>query len=288
MVKKCPFCGKILEPYKISGHIYRCPEIKDKNITKDEIKYQYLLCNYGKITIDNIIEDYKNLFSLPMLKEKYNIDSKSVVFLLDFLKISKRNISDSCKLISSIKHKETCLRKYGVTNVSKVKEVKLKKSKTSLEHYGVDNIWKTKDYYEKHSHKRFETMSKNNIFDSNLEKRVLNMLEELNLSFIRQFRFKGYNHPYDFKFNDSNIILEVNGNYWHANPNFYKANDIVPLPKNKIEAKKIWERDKKYIDYAIKKGYFVIIIWEDKINLLNDSELKKYIVELIKNIKNGK
>lgn len=288
MIKKCPFCNKILEPYKISGHLYRCPEIKNKNLTKSEIKFQYLLYNYGKTVIDNIIEDYKKLFSFPMLKEKYDIDSKSVTFLLNYLNIEKRDISESCKLISSIKHKETCLKKYGVTNVSKVKEVKLKKSKTSLKHYGVDNIWKTKDYYEKHSYKRFETMSKNNIFDSKLEKRVLNMLEELNLSFVRQFRFKGYNHPYDFKFNDSNVILEVNGNYWHANPNFYNAEDIVHLPKNKIEAQKIWERDKKYIDYAINKGYFVIVIWEDKINSLNDKELKDYIVELIKNIKDEK
>lgn len=288
MIKKCPFCNKILEPYKISGHLYRCPEIKNKNLTKSEIKFQYLLYNYGKTVIDNIIEDYKKLFSFPMLKEKYDIDSKSVTFLLNYLNIEKRDISESCKLISSIKHKETCLKKYGVTNVSKVKEVKLKKSKTSLKHYGVDNIWKTKDYYEKHSYKRFETMSKNNIFDSKLEKRVLNILEELNLSFVRQFRFKGYNHPYDFKFNDSNVILEVNGNYWHANPNFYNAEDIVHLPKNKIEAQKIWERDKKYIDYAINKGYFVIVIWEDKINSLNDKELKDYIVELIKNIKDEK
>lgn len=30
--------------------------------------------------MDNVIADYQNLYSLPMLKEKYNIDYKSIIF----------------------------------------------------------------------------------------------------------------------------------------------------------------------------------------------------------------
>lgn len=58
-----------------------------------------------------------------MLMNKYNIDSKSVYFLLDLKQIPHRTISQSAKEISYEKYKQTCLEKYGVENISQVPEI---------------------------------------------------------------------------------------------------------------------------------------------------------------------
>lgn len=53
-------------------------------------------------------------------------------------------------------------------------------------------------------------------------------------------------------------IIEFYGDYWHANPNKFKATDII----KKITAEKIWEKDHKKIKSLENNGYTVLIIWE--------------------------
>lgn len=48
------------------------------------------------------------------------------------------NIINYLKLSKTEKYKMTCQRRYGVDNVSQLKEIQNKKSKTMLEHYGTD------------------------------------------------------------------------------------------------------------------------------------------------------
>lgn len=61
---------------------------------------------------------------------------------------------------------------------------------------------------------------------------------------------------------DKQIVIEINGNYPHANPKFFEANDIVVMPGNKFLACKKWASDKRKIDYLKSQGYKVLIIWE--------------------------
>ena len=63
---------------------------------------------------------------------------------------------------------------------------------------------------------------------------------------------------YDFKI--GNYLLEVNGDYWHANPNKYKENDTFKFPKNELKAKDIWEMDTYKKEIAESNGYKVIYI----------------------------
>ena len=56
-----------------------------------------------------------------------------------------------------------------------------------------------------------------------------------------------------------NIIIEYNGDYWHANPCKYKESDIV---HHGISAKTIWEKDKEKEELYNSLGYKVIYIWE--------------------------
>lgn len=314
----CPFCHLRLT----SGgrHIYTCKS-KDGNLSKAEIKLKYLEYNFGKSILEDVCNDYQNLYSLPMIKEKYGLDSKSVYFLLSLKNIRIRSISESALLISKDKAVSTLQKKYGneITNVSQLPEIKEKVKRTFLQHYGVDNIWKLAEYNKKccemypESHKvhmekliagrnKFwnditeeqlcewkEKVSRgyeaNNMFSSSLETRFCRILNNLNISYIRQFHIKGSRHPYDFHLVDSKIIIEINGNFWHANPKYYKETDVISYPGgNKVTAKTVWEKDQKFIDYAIKNKYKIIVIWESEMNCKNDKELEDYFVSLLNNI----
>lgn len=292
----CPFCGKKMNR-NATHHIYTCKENKEI-INKDDIKYEYIVFNYGKEIINMIINDYINLSSLPMLKEKYCIDFKTILFVLKSNKVKIRNSSESNLLITKEKSKKTCIKKFGVDNASKSDIIKQKKKNTFLKHYGVDNIWKTKDYvrniWKNYTEERkqeiirnvYASINKNKESGSKIEKRIASILDDMNLSYCRQFFINGSRHPYDFRISNSNILIEVNGKWWHADPRYYKEDDIVKQPGKKynLKAKDIWDKDKKNIDFALKNDFIVVTLWEDDIINKNDCELMKFIIDTLNNI----
>lgn len=82
---------------------------------------------------------------------------------------------------------------------------------------------------------------------------------------------------FDYFIKEKNIIIEFNGDIWHANPNKFNGDDIVPILNKK--ASDIWEKDKKRYDILKQKHNFnIIVIWEtDKIKI---SDLIKKINEV--------
>lgn len=75
-----------------------------------------------------------------------------------------------------------------------------------------------------------------------------------------------------------NIIFEFYGDYWHANPKKYKAEDKI---KDKT-AKEIWEHDRKREEALCKLGFKVIIVWES-----DYKEQKNLILRYIKHLLQG-
>jgi len=55
-----------------------------------------------------------------------------------------------------------------------------------------------------------------------------------------------------------NMIIEYYGDYWHANPKTYKANDIV---HHNVKAKDIWKKDKDRIKALQSIDYKVYVVW---------------------------
>lgn len=78
------------------------------------------------------------------------------------------------------------------------------------------------------------------------------------------------NWVYDFVNHDSKLILEVNGDFWHANPEMYAEDWINPITK--VTAKEKWNYDEEKTQYAESKGYKVITIWEKNIKELRLQE----------------
>jgi len=75
-----------------------------------------------------------------------------------------------------------------------------------------------------------------------------------------------------------NKIIEIYGDYWHANPKKYLAETIMNYPYRKMMAKEKWELDEKRINY-LKNKYDVLVIWEDEIN--NDFENVKNKISIL-------
>lgn len=90
-------------------------------------------------------------------------------------------------------------------------------------------------------------------------------------------RFDIFNDEYRFVYVDlfnenTNKVVEFYGDYWHANPIFYKEDDIIGVKKSVV--KDIWQKDKNRID-AIQRKFNVQIkiVWE------HDSKNENVITE---------
>jgi G:T-mismatch repair DNA endonuclease (very short patch repair protein) len=128
--------------------------------------------------------------------------------------------------------------------------------------------------------KRMIRLHKN--FISKLEIRVRDALNRMNISFTPQFPLN--NLIYDIKIDNTNILIEVNGDFWHGNPRKYKSTDILPFPKKEVIVESLWKKDEKKLNIALKNGYKLLPLWEMDIKPLNDIELELFLLGEINKI----
>lgn len=102
--------------------------------------------------------------------------------------------------------------------------------------------------------------------DTKIEIIIKNILENLNINFIKNYRKD--NFVFDFWLTDYNLIIECNGDYWHGNDLFFKKLNETQI-KNR-------ERDQRKISYINDKKMEVIILWEHEI-LYNLEEVKNIL-----------
>lgn len=100
------------------------------------------------------------------------------------------------------------------------------------------------------------------------------VLEELNISFSHSFYIPSIKKIYDFYLPEYNIIIEIDGDFWHCNP--------VKFPKPTCKTQEInLENDKFKSKWAEDNGYKLIRIWENDIN--NDiQKVKQLLLEATK------
>lgn len=219
----------------------KCEAIKEK-------KRNTFIKNYG---VDNIYKTthFKEYLNNLMI-EKYGVLRKT----------NPKKISDARKNFSTekwenieTKIKKTTLERYGVTNVSKLDKNRKKYSDSMIRWWG--NL--TDLEKEEMINRNFNLVSKLEIY-------VRDILDSNTIFYTPQKFIAG--KSYDILINKTNLIIEVNGDYWHANPNKYKSTDIINYPGiGQITASSVWDRDIEKIAIAEKYGYCVITIWEDEI-----------------------
>jgi G:T-mismatch repair DNA endonuclease (very short patch repair protein) len=146
-------------------------------------------------------------------------------------------------------------------------------------------FYTTKGYTEQYALERIKKICSNGAKQAlkttqkpSTEIKIESVLQEISKSYSTQFVIKNdttldnrKSFIYDFLLPETKTIIEVNGDFFHANPDMYNENDMIPLPSGAIKAKDIWEKDKRKIDFAIQKGYNVIVVWEHEINYRIDT-----------------
>ncbi len=117
-------------------------------------------------------------------------------------------------------------------------------------------------------------------YNSKLETRISKILSANLVLHKRQFWVN--RKSYDFRFWNTNFLLEVQGDFWHANPQIYKPDDILNHPFKKVTASSLWRKDRKKKENAEKNGYKLIYLWETDINVMSDEDILYYIKKMIK------
>lgn len=81
---------------------------------------------------------------------------------------------------------------------------------------------------------------------------------------------------YDIK--HGNCVVEFNGDYWHANPLIYHADDVIRGKR----AQDIWQKDQIKLDIARNAGLNVMVVWEHDY-LANKEQVVKEVAVWIQN-----
>jgi len=318
----CPFCKKEFDPSRhIYACKQRDKTLSNEEIRYQHLLFNYPEIAQKEIFIEKYIT---NQYSYPELKRKYGLDYRAIAFLIKHFKIPSRDIRISMNLFKTReKVKKTCYKKYGAINpLSKNTDPYHKRNQTVLQKYGVKNIFQYDEIIQRiHSDKYYlekyglnfgdfkkkqmkyiwshltdeeknhwlnislhgEKSRRNNTpSTSKLETRIQSILDRSKIVYTKPF----FIHPYwyDFYLNEFKIILEIQGDYWHANPSMYYPDDLIHYISTKITAQNIWDKDKKKADIAKQKGFLVIYIWESEMIILNEKELKSLIIQKLREI----
>lgn len=110
---------------------------------------------------------------------------------------------------------------------------------------------------------------------SRLQQNVSSLLSQHGVVHSTQFQLGKY--YFDIKID--NVLLQVQGDYWHANPTKYQFDTVISYPGNKRKrANTIWKRDLRKKLYATKLGYKVIYVWQQEYHKNKPEKLYQLLV----------
>ena len=92
------------------------------------------------------------------------------------------------------------------------------------------------------------------------EKFATEFLEKLGVKYIYQFEAKDIGRWFDFYLLEHNIIIEVDGSYFHADPRVVSEDKLKPMHKKNIRVDEYKNR------WALAHGIPILRIWEKDIN----------------------
>jgi very-short-patch-repair endonuclease len=126
----------------------------------------------------------------------------------------------------------------------------------------ISKALKGKPKSEEHKKILLETLARNRkeILKGNpskLEYTFASILESLNVEFTHQYHVDGF--EYDFYVPSINTLIEIDGDYWHANPIKYTEDTLNNTQKKNLGL------DKLKNQLAESKGYKLIRFWENDI-----------------------
>lgn len=148
----------------------------------------------------------------------------------------------------------------------KIKMSEFFKANPDIPRRGAMAMIKKLDNYK--SNTKIERILKEKLIDSGFME---------NIDFIHQYNFLNKNKfVCDFSFPKYKLIVECDGDYWHANPLFYSKNNLTQVQKRNMGY------DKSKNAYIKKCGWNILRIWEYDIEK-NPEKIIKKITDVLYN-----
>lgn len=154
--------------------------------------------------------------------------------------------------------------KEGAKKYSEVNAKKMLTEENFIRKYGEEEGKKRFDEYNRHSARSYSSISQR-------------MFEEIDNRFEvakarSRYAMKGGEVGVTYREGDiirnaildyclDNRVIEFNGDYYHANPSLYDADDYIDVPE--MVARDIWTRDGNRNEGLAKEGYDIHIVWEN-------------------------
>jgi very-short-patch-repair endonuclease/phosphoribosyl-AMP cyclohydrolase len=121
--------------------------------------------------------------------------------------------------------------------------------------------WSDREHRLQQRDRRMQYIIANGLgYSSNLEKVFKEILDGIGVNYIEQFYVQEIKALYDFKIKGRKVLIEVDGDYWHCNPNIEK----FKTPTQQWHFDNL-ERDKLKNQWAEDNGYQLIRFWEHDI-----------------------
>jgi len=112
-------------------------------------------------------------------------------------------------------------------------------------------------------------------YTSRQEIRIQSILNQIGVEYTANGFLYSYSWDMIFK---NKIIIEVQGDFWHANPKYYKGSDVL---LRGLLAKDVWKKDARKKKLVESKGYSVFYLWENDINNMSDEEIYNLLKEIL-------
>ncbi|MFW6172291.1 MAG: hypothetical protein ACOC5T_00905 [Elusimicrobiota bacterium] len=265
--------------------------------------FKHIAIWYGKEKKSNVIKHMpvlayrakyldENCFSKDYLEREYTAKKKTTVQISKELEVYKRNLLSlmhyyGIKLRNRSEATKNQIKRDGLWNKGLTKWDHASIMKYAKQRIGKNNPFYTAPGYELRKQKFLKVASRGRQKACNArqpkttELRMMKILDHYKISYVRNFALKyikeGFKHwfLYDFLIDD-NILIELNGDYWHANPKFYSPDDIVNVKGFKY-AKEIWKWDNDKINLAKIKEYKCFVLWENEMNKMCDREILEFV-----------
>jgi hypothetical protein len=113
---------------------------------------------------------------------------------------------------------------------------------------------------------------------SSAEVHVQEILKRSGLDVHPQYHIEGVSYLYDIFVSSLNLLLEFQGDYWHANPRKYPAGTLLPMQnRGVVPVEEIWARDEAKKKVAEERGFRVAYLWESDYKRMSESEIVSFV-----------
>ena len=292
----CEFCHKEFETVSsLKGHYGQCKikrKLLESTLTKEIL--------YDLMFVKNLSSNY---IGRIWMKEQtgHEYGASVIINLAKLYGFQPRNLKEANSNPERQKLCQTTLKnKYGdnITNISQLQSIKDKKEQTFLKHYGVKNIFCNVSYINECFESKYGVSNnfyrKDIIIDYNtgvrskIHQKIEDILKDFKIEFksepnniccgFNQDLNKIYSPRPDIFIPSKNVIFEIQGDKWHANPKIYKDNDLITnLWRGDTLASEIRKMDEIKKHHMESFGYKVYYIWE--YDILHDIISVKHFIQ---------